>query len=53
MGWPKRLQTLCPAYLLRSLDRAMMMDLIAANNIVGIDLSVGDLERDEDEEQEE
>ena len=53
MGWPKRLQTLCPAYLLRSLDRAMMMDLIAANNLVGIDLSVGDLERDEDEEQEE
>jgi len=31
----------------------MMMDLIAANNLVGIDLSVGDLERDEDEEQEE
>ena len=53
MEWSKRLQTLCPAYLLRSLDRALIMDFIAVNNLVGIDLSVGDLERDEDEEQEE
>ena len=53
MGWPKRLQTLCPAYLLRSLDRALIMDFIAVNNLVGIDLSVDDLERDEEEGEEE
>ena len=53
MRWPKQLHTLCPAYLLRSLDRALIMDFIAVNNLVGIDLSVADLERDEDEEQEE
>ena len=53
MRWSKKLQTLCPAYLLRSLDRAMMMDLIAANNLVGIDLLVDDLQPDEDEDEEE
>ena len=51
MRWPKPLQTLCPAYLLRSLDRAMMMDLIAANNLVGIDLLVDDLQPDDPEEE--
>ena len=53
MEWSKRLQTLCPAYLLRSLDRALIMDFIAINNLVGIDLSVDDLERDEEEGEEE
>ena len=52
MRWPKRLQTLCPAYLLRSLDRALIMDFIAINNLVGIDLSVDDLQPDEPEEEE-
>lgn len=51
MGWPKRLQTLCPAYLLRSLDRALIMDFIAINNLVGIDLLVDDLQPDEDEDE--
>ena len=51
MEWSKRLQTLCPAYLLRSLDRALIMDFIATNNLVGIDLSVDDLERDEEEDE--
>ena len=52
MAWPKRLQTLCPAYLLRSLDRAMVMDLIAVNGLIGIDLLVDDLRADEEQESE-
>lgn len=51
MEWSKRLQTLCPAYLLRSLDRALIMDFIAINNLVGIDLLVDDLQPDEPEEE--
>jgi len=31
----------------------MMMDLIAANNLVGIDLLVDDLQPDEDEDEDE
>lgn len=50
MAWPKPLQTLCPAYLLRSLDRALMMDYIAINNLVGIDISIEETETDEAEE---